>query len=114
MEKKDVKKDVSDTNNLKTLTVHGTTYFTRYHKKYPPKKKWKRLNEKEVIAFIPGTIHEVLVKPGQTVESGDTLVVLEAMKMRNHVKSAIKGVIRKVHVSEGDRVPKNFLIIEFA
>ena len=98
---------------LHSLKIEGTEYETLFNKKFPPARPWKRPNQKEVLAFIPGTIQKVLVASGQTVNAGDILVVLEAMKMRNLVKSESSAVIKEVHVKEGDRVPKNHLIIEF-
>ena len=97
---------------LQSLEIEGTHYMTKFNKKFPPK-MWVRPDEKEVLAFIPGTIQKIMVKPGQTVNAGDSMIILEAMKMRNHVKSGINGVVKNIHVAEGDMVPKNYLIIEF-
>lgn len=99
--------------DLKTLEIGGTEYITRYNKKFPPGKKWARPNEMKVLAFIPGTIQKISVKEGQAVEQGDNLLVLEAMKMRNELKSAISGVIKKIYVKEGEQVPKHHLLIEY-
>jgi biotin carboxyl carrier protein len=43
----------------------------------------------------------------------DDLMVLEAMKMRNVLKAPIDGVIKAIHVKEGQAVPKDFVLIEF-
>ena len=100
-------------DELHSLNVEGTEYITRFTRKFPPQKKWSRPDRKKVLAFIPGTIQKVFVRSGQVVREGDTLVILEAMKMRNQVKAEFSGKIRLVNVTEGEVVPKAHLIIEF-
>ncbi len=58
----------------------------------------------EVKSPMPGSIIRVLVKPGQAVKSGDTLLILEAMKMETEVKSPADGTIASVEVAQGDSV----------
>ena len=55
-------------------------------------------------APLPGTIIEVKVKVGDAVNAGDTLVVLEAMKMANNLESEKAGTVKAVLVKEGDSV----------
>lgn len=55
-------------------------------------------------APMPGMVVNVLVEEGQTVESGDPLVILESMKMQNELKSPKSGVISRVRVKQGDSV----------
>jgi len=57
-----------------------------------------------VVAPMPGKVIRVLVKPGQTVETGKGLVVVEAMKMQNEVRSPKSGKVERVLVSEGQTV----------
>jgi biotin carboxyl carrier protein len=56
---------------------------------------------------------EVSVEVGQAVVKGDTLLILEAMKMENVIKSPTDGVIKSVSVNKGDTVEKNQLILNF-
>jgi acetyl-CoA/propionyl-CoA carboxylase biotin carboxyl carrier protein len=58
----------------------------------------------EVAAPMQGTIVKVLVGPGDIVEAGDAVVVLEAMKMENNVTTDRAGTITEVRVAEGDSV----------
>lgn len=58
----------------------------------------------EVRAPMPGKVVKVLVKPGDAVKEGDGLVIVEAMKMENLLKSPIDGVVQKVFVSESQAV----------
>ncbi|MDE7421706.1 MAG: biotin/lipoyl-binding protein [Muribaculaceae bacterium] len=55
-------------------------------------------------APLPGTIMNFKVKEGDTVKPGDTVCVLEAMKMENDVKSSQGGTVKKILVSVGDAV----------
>ncbi|MCY4467010.1 MAG: biotin/lipoyl-binding protein [Chloroflexi bacterium] len=66
----------------------------------------------EVHAPMPGLIVEVAVQPNQHVEIGDTLVILESMKMQNELRSPIAGVVRSVQVVAGQAVEKNVLLVE--
>ncbi|MAN59352.1 MAG: acetyl-CoA carboxylase biotin carboxyl carrier protein subunit [Flavobacteriaceae bacterium] len=67
----------------------------------------------EIHAPMPGLILEVNVSAGDTVSEGDSLCVLEAMKMENALSAPRNGVIKAVHIAEGETVDKNALLIEF-
>ena len=64
-------------------------------------------------APIPGVVADVAVSPGQTVERGDELLTLDAMKMMNVIRSPWDGTIATVHVSEGNRVVQGAALITF-
>ena len=61
----------------------------------------------EVKAPMPGLVLRVMVEGGQQIKKGDALVVLEAMKMENILKSPADAVVKKISVSKGDKVEKN-------
>jgi len=69
--------------------------------------------EKVVAAPIPGVILSVAVKPGDVVEFGQELCVLEAMKMKNAIRANRTGKIAVVHVSNGDSVKHGHPLMEF-
>lgn len=56
---------------------------------------------------------KLFVKPGSVVKKGQCLVVLEAMKMENEVRSSIDGVIKNVYVKDGDVLDKGILLVDF-
>ncbi len=56
---------------------------------------------KKLIAPMPGKVVRVLAREGETVDSGTGILVVEAMKMQNEIKSPKKGTIQKVLVREG-------------
>lgn len=68
----------------------------------------------QVKAPMPGLVVRILVQPGQAVSEGEGLVVLEAMKMENELKSAGSGTVDRILVSAGQAVEKGALLISFA
>ena len=68
--------------------------------------------QREVHAPMPGLVLRILVEPGQEVQAGDGLVVLEAMKMENELRAQAPGTIAAIHVNAGDAVSKNALLLE--
>ncbi len=64
-------------------------------------------------APMPGLVLQVLVNPGDEVNKGDKILVLEAMKMENAIKSPTDGIVNDVHVSQGMAVDKNQILITF-
>jgi pyruvate carboxylase subunit B len=68
----------------------------------------------EVHAPMPGLIVAVPVTVGQAVEAGQTLVILESMKMQNELKSPSSGIVETVRCEAGQTVDKNTLLIVIA
>lgn len=67
---------------------------------------------KDVKAPMPGLVIEVLVEEGQTIQKGDNLIVLEAMKMENVLKAEGEGVIKKILVEKSNTVDKGSILLE--
>lgn len=65
-----------------------------------------------ITAPIPGLITKIFVEKGQEVLSGQPLLVLEAMKMENEIRTSMSGVIESIHVSSGQRVSKQDLLVK--
>ena len=59
---------------------------------------------RKLTAPMPGKVVRLLLSPGAEVEAGAGVLVVEAMKMQNEVKSPKKGIVRKILVSEGSAV----------
>ncbi len=97
-----------------TIIVHSAVYKTEYTNKYRNRPKWEKPDENQIHSFIPGTVIKLLVKPGDQVKEGGSLLILEAMKMNNNVQMPFDGKIVSVNVKEGDRIPKKFLMLEIA
>ena len=67
-----------------------------------------------IVAVMPGKVIRVLVKPGQRVEIGEPVCVLEAMKMENELRAPEAGTVRTVYVNPGDDVCKDQPLVEIA
>jgi biotin carboxyl carrier protein len=67
----------------------------------------------DIKAPMPGLIHDIFVKVGQEVKKGDQIMVLEAMKMENVLKSPGDGIIQSIEVAIGASVEKNQILIKF-
>jgi biotin carboxyl carrier protein len=63
-----------------------------------------------LVTPVPGTVTSVLVGPGDTVAAGDTLVILEAMKMEHRIKADGDGVVAEVRVQVGDSVDAHHVV----
>jgi biotin carboxyl carrier protein len=71
-------------------------------------------DEQEIRAPMPGSIVSVAVQPGDRVELGQDLCILEAMKMNNRLRAPRAGTIAQVHVSAGQQVQHDDLLVTFA
>ena len=88
------------------------SYRTTLTKKFAGRKHYTPPDSRKVVAFIPGTILKVHVKEGHKVKKGDKLLVLQAMKMDNHLLASRNGTVKKIYVKQGEVVPKSHLLIE--
>lgn len=65
----------------------------------------------DIKAPLPGTMTAILVKPGDKVAEGQTVAVLEAMKMENEIQAESGGTVQEVNVSKGDSVLEGTTIV---
>ena len=66
-----------------------------------------------VLSPMPGLLSQVLVEPGQKVQAGERVAVIEAMKMENVLFAAADGVVKKVVASQGESLTVDQMIVEF-
>ena len=66
----------------------------------------------KVKAPLPGNIIKINVKPGDTVIKGQTLMIMEAMKMENSIQAEKEGTIKELKIKEGDSVLQDDVLIE--
>jgi propionyl-CoA carboxylase alpha chain len=78
----------------------------------PPKKTADSGNS--VRCPMPGLVVAIAVAEGQEVKAGETLAVVEAMKMENVLRADRDGIVRKIHVKQGDSLAVDDIILEFA
>ncbi len=60
---------------------------------------------------MPGLIVAVVVEEGQEIEAGQTVVILESMKMQNELKAPRKGIVARIHVSVGQSVEQKKILV---
>lgn len=65
-------------------------------------------------APLPGTIGEIFVQPGQKVSEGDPLFIIEAMKMKNSIRSGRGGTVKSIMVKTGETVKHHQPMIEIS
>ncbi|GAB2761958.1 MULTISPECIES: biotin/lipoyl-containing protein [Bacteria] len=118
-------------DEIATLEVNGTEYVVEvHHEMKRPLKTPKLVREKvvsppgegqikktaslggfPVFAPLPGNILQLKVREGDTVKKGDELLVLEAMKMENHVLADEAGTVKDIRVKAGDSVLQNDILM---
>lgn len=102
-----------------TVKVNGNIYEIRIEDSYDQLLKQLGMDSaqaskvKTVKAPMPGLVLNVMVNEGARVAKGENLLILEAMKMENMIKSPAEGLIKKISVAKGDKVEKNAILIEF-
>ncbi len=73
----------------------------------------EQIEQKELRSPMPGLVVDISVSPGQRVQAGDPLLILEAMKMENEIRSPFSGAVKAVKVAVGQAVELNQLLIVF-
>jgi len=100
-------------NQLESLFVDDISYTTVLTAKYKNKKPWTPPDNRKIMAFLPGTITDVLVEKGDKVKEGQIVAKFEAMKMINNVQALAAGTVKEVYVKTGDKFSKGFVLVEF-
>ena len=94
------------------VLVSGRRFIARVEQER--QRKRRRVEAKpggELRAPIPGLVVNVLVKEGDNVKVGQTLVVLESMKMQMQMRSAVAGVVTQVAAKPGQQVKKDSMLV---
>ncbi|MAH99050.1 MAG: hypothetical protein CMA12_06890 [Euryarchaeota archaeon] len=65
-----------------------------------------------IISAIPGKVVSIAVSKGMRVSSGEVVLILEAMKMQNEIKSPIDGIVKEINCIPGERVEGNVTLIQ--
>ncbi len=100
------------------LEVNGNRYEVKLKDKYDQlveKMGFSAVNNqklKNIKAPMPGLIIDILVEAGQSIEKGDQLLILEAMKMENVLKAEGEGIVKEVLFEKGASVDKGQIIID--
>jgi biotin carboxyl carrier protein len=109
---------LSRKQNTYEILVNGVSYTFSVETPFSLKRTKLLASQKStskienIKAPMPGKILDVMVTQGQTVNCGEALFVLEAMKMQNTITAFAKGIINKVTIKSGDTVGKDDLLVE--
>lgn len=113
--------EIVDTNFAKktfTIKVNGNSYEVKLEDHFDQLVNQLGLSvvntqkASDVKAPMPGLVLGVSVEVGQEVKEGEGLLILEAMKMENVIKSAGDGLVKAIHTEQGKAVEKGQLLIE--
>jgi 3-methylcrotonyl-CoA carboxylase alpha subunit len=96
------------------LFWNGHVYRGNFSSDSTARRRDRHAAAQAVAAPMPATVINVLVKEGQAVRKGDTVVVLEAMKMELPIRATGDAVVTAVRCRAGDLVPADATLIEFA
>ncbi|MDY0362020.1 MAG: biotin/lipoyl-containing protein [Desulforegulaceae bacterium] len=106
-----IQKKEAEVSNIQTESFDETE---KEIKKTEPEKNDKTLESQElynVLAPMPGTVFSLFKHENEDVKPGETLIVMEAMKMENPILSQKNGVVKKIFFKKGDTVSKNDLLM---
>jgi len=76
-----------------------------------PVKQQKTHSSGDIVAPMPGIIVSIQAKEGDSVAIGQTLLVMEAMKMENNIASTKDGIVKKIHVKAGEEVSNSQVLV---
>jgi len=121
-------KDIDD--NIASIEVNGTPYSVEIEQEVKKVKTPKLIRHEvkpkpgegqilkkqsagghQIQAPLPGNIFKILAKEGDSVKKGDTLLIMEAMKMENNVMADKDGTVKEIKVKEGDAVLQSDVLI---
>jgi len=102
---------VADEETATWVFVDGNVW--RIDKAYEqPGRRGKSRGESSVMAPMPATVVTINAAPGRTVSEGDTVIVLEAMKMELPIKAPRSGVVKAVNCAKGELVQPGVNLVE--
>lgn len=100
---------VSDSSTV-WIFLDGDTYAVPREARTVSRSKGKGAGD--VRAPMPATVVSIAAAPGQTVTEGETLIVLEAMKMELPIKAPRAGVVKAIHCAKGELVQPGVNLVE--
>ena len=103
---------MSTQEKLGEIALENGTYETRLTKKFMQRKPYEKHDPRIIKALSPGVAAEIDTQVGKSVRQGDTLMILEAMKMLNRIKAPLDGVVKAIRVASGEKVTKGQVLIE--
>jgi biotin carboxyl carrier protein len=103
---------VSEQKHFSKIALENGVFETNVTRKFSLRKPYERQDPGVIKAVIPGLVTEIATKAGNSVKQGETLMILEAMKMLNRIAAPIDGTVSAIYVSVGEKVTKGQVLIE--
>lgn len=105
--------EVEEINDSSVSSVSAASVVSA-PKQAPSNQTKKSAGTNSVVAPLQGTVQKIKVKVGDTVNSGDVVAIIEAMKMENDIPANATGKVVAIHVSEGSKVSSGDAILDIA
>jgi pyruvate carboxylase len=103
---------VSEHEKFSEIALENGVFETRVTRKFQRRKPYEKHDPRIIKAVIPGVVAALETAAGKPVRQGDTLMILEAMKMLNRIKAPVDGTIKVIRVACGEKVTKGQVLIE--
>ena len=105
---------MSEQEKFTEIILENGTFETRVTKKFARRKPFEKHDPRVIKAIIPGVVAEIDATVGTAVKRGDTMMILEAMKMLNRIMAPQDGTVKAIRVATGEKVTKGQVLIEIA
>jgi biotin carboxyl carrier protein len=92
----------------KTKTINKTEHPSRF----VMRKVLTAVNPGHITAFMPGTVGQIFVKKGEKVKKGETIIILQCMKMDNELTAPFDAKVKVINFKTGENVVKDAVLIE--
>ena len=103
---------MSEREKFSEIALENGTFETRVTRKFQGRKLYEKHDPLIIKAVIPGVVVAIETEVGNTVRQGDTIMILEAMKMLNRIKAQTDGTVKAIRVGPGEKVAKGQVLIE--
>jgi len=103
---------LSEQNKYSQIALENGVFETRLTRKFGLRKPFQKHDPRIIKAVIPGIVSQINTEHGKTVKAGETIMILEAMKMLNTIKAPLDGKVKHIRVKKGEKVAKGQVLIE--
>jgi biotin carboxyl carrier protein len=103
---------VSEHDKFSQIALENGVFETRLTRKFARRKPYVKHDPNIIKAVIPGVVAEIDTRVGKVVKQGDTMMILEAMKMLNRILAPQDGTVKVIRVKIGEKVAKGQVLIE--
>jgi biotin carboxyl carrier protein len=103
---------MTDDPQYTSLNVDDTVYETNVTPKFRRRKQYVAADPKKLLCLMPGVVQQIFAAPGQQVNRGDRVLIIESMKMKNDILAMSGGVVKDVPVTVGTMVVRGQVLVE--